>query len=165
MPHIPQVHKPNLPHREKPRNVTFFLDAPPLGSRAKLRRELLLMSSCTSPWAVRQESMCAQSLPFSCCMSWWQILAQREKWQNTSYILVGTWIFNSNHPKSNMDLKFPAQLPWLTHPEYYYDIAITISLKNYINQAPGDNWLSKSVMRNQWDPFQKNFQDVCSFLL
>ena len=71
--------------------MTFFLDIHPLGSSTKPGREQLLMSSCTSHWAVTQETTYAQSLPLSYQMPWWQILAQWESalQADTYYILAG----------------------------------------------------------------------------
>lgn len=107
------MHKPKqYPHTKKRGNMTFFPDIYPLGSSTKLGRQQLLMSPCTSHWAVTQETTYVQSLPLSYQMPRWQILAQWEKCSASRYLL---------HPSGNMS---PQLNPlWEQHSLKIYSIA------------------------------------------
>jgi len=92
--HCPCVHKPKLyPQTKKPGKMSFFLDIHPLSSSTKLGREQLVLSPCTSDWAVTQAATYAQSSPLSYQMPRWQTLIQQEQCS------AGR---NLSHPSGNM---------------------------------------------------------------
>lgn len=93
VPSCPRLYKPKqYPHTEKPGNMRFLLDVPPLGSSTELRREQLVLRSCPSQQAVAQKRVCVSvlRLPPSYRMPWRQILAQWEKQVPITWVVRNT---------------------------------------------------------------------------